>query len=399
MPTRKLATLAVHAGQHQADASGWLPTSVPVYHSVAYSYPKMAELDAVFEGTGKGYVYGRYGNPTVESLEAALAALEGAGAALAYGSGMAAVHGALLGAGVSSTRGVVCARDVYGATRGLLDGIFAPAGVDSVYVNVQNHEEVREALAIGSPAALVCEAISNPLLRVADIAALADLSHRAGAALIVDSTFATPWLVRPLELGADYAVASATKYLAGHGDALAGIVACSEDRAQGLEAARRLMGPSLAPQEAWKVRRGLVTLALRMREHCANAQRVADWLATQRGVEAVHYPGLPAHPEHALAARQFEGRGFGGAVAFELANADRADAFHFLDALELIRPAPSLGDTMSLALHPASSSHRAMAPKERHRLGITEGLIRISVGIEDAEDIIEDLAQALSVVS
>ncbi len=399
MPTRKLATRAVHAGQHAGDTSDWRPTSVHVHHSVAYWYAKMAELDAVFEGKASGYVYGRHGNPTVEALEAALASLEGAERALVYASGMAAVHAALLGAGASSTRGVVCASDVYGATRGLLDGILAPTGVNRMYVNVQDHDEVREALAVGSPAALVCEAISNPLLRVADIAALADLTHRAGAALIVDSTFATPCLVRPLELGADYAVASATKYLGGHGDALAGVVACGEDRGRGLEAARRLMGPSLAPQEAWKVRRGLVTLALRMREHCANAQRVADWLDAQRGVAAVHYPGLLTHPEHPLAARQFEGHGFGGVVAFELANADRADAFRFLDALELIRPAPSLGDAMSLALHPASSSHRTVAPEERHRLGITEGLIRVSVGIEDAEDIIEDLAQALTAVS
>jgi len=399
MPTRRLATLAVHAGRAETSASGWRPTSVPVYHSVAYSYADMAELDSVFEGETRGYVYGRYGNPTVEALEGALAALEGAEAALAYSSGMAAIHAALLGAGVSPTRGVMCARAVYGATRALLEGVLAPMGIRRAYVDVQDLHGVREALAVGSPAALVCEVISNPLLRVADIAALADLAHQAGAALVVDSTFATPWLVRPLEVGADYAVASATKYLAGHGDALAGVVACDAARAQALEMARRLMGPSLAPQEAWKVRRGLVTLALRMREHCANAQRVANWLAMQSGVAAVHYPGLPDHPEHALAIRQFQDRGFGGVVTFELEGADRADAFRFLDALQLIRPAPSLGDAMSLALHPASSSHRTLAHEERRRLGIGEGLIRLSVGIEDAEDIIEDLAQALSIVT
>lgn len=399
MDVQKIATLAVHAGRVSSNDVGWRATAAPVHHSVSYSYARMADLDAVFEGQAKGYLYGRYGNPTVAALESAVAALEGAEASVAYASGMAAVHAALLAAGVGAARGVVCAADVYGATRTLLDRILALEGTRVEYVDVCDLDAVHAALRRVRPAALFCEVISNPLLRVADIAALADLAHQVGAALIVDSTFATPWLVRPLELGADYAVASATKYLAGHGDALAGVVACDTGKAEALDATRRLMGPCLAPQEAWKVRRGLMTLALRMREHCVNAQRVANWLTAQRGVAAVHYPGLPTHREHILATRQFEGRGFGGVVAFALEGAGRVKAFAFLDALRLIQPAPTLGDVMSLALHPASSSHRTLTPGERERLGIGEGLVRLSVGIEDVEDIIADLAQALDVIA
>jgi len=397
MPRIKLATLAVHAGIRADGAGeGWRATAPPVHHSVSYSYPRMADLDAVFDGREQGYTYGRYANPTVVALEKAVAALEGAEAAVAYASGMAAVHGALLGAGVGAARGLVCAADVYGATRGLIDDVLASQGVRVAYVDVNDLTAVADALRQVRPAALFCEAISNPLLRVADVGALADLAHQADAALIVDSTFASPWLTRPLDLGADYAMASATKYLAGHGDALAGVVACSAERAAALDATRRLMGPSLAPQEAWKVRRGLMTLALRMREQCANAQRVAFWLETQPGVARVHYPGLSSHPQHALASRQFEGRGYGGVVAFELRDAGRVEAFAFLDALRLVQPAPTLGDVMSLALHPASSSHRSLAPAERERLGIGEGLIRLSVGIEDVGDIVGDLAQGLA---
>ncbi len=393
----KLATLAVHAGIRAGDAgAGWRATAPPVHHSVSYSYERMASLDAVFEGHAEGYSYGRYANPTVAQLESAIAALESAEAAVAYASGMAAVHGALLGAGASAGRGLVCAEDVYGATRGLIDGVLVPQGVQVAYVDVSDLGMVSQALERLRPAALLCEAISNPLLRVADVAALAELAHQADARLIVDSTFASPYLLRPLELGADYAVASATKYLSGHGDALAGVVACSRDAATALDVTRRLMGPSLAPQEAWKVRRGLMTLALRMREQCANAERVAAWLEAQPAVARVHYPGLAGHPQHALARRQFNGRGFGGVVAFELRGAGRPEAFAYLDALRLIQPAPTLGDVMSLALHPASSSHRTLAPAERERLGIGEGLVRLSVGIEDAEDIMGDLAQALA---
>lgn len=400
MTRTKLATLAVHAGLGSDVRAGEGHETMPaVHHSVSYSYARMASLDDVFDGRTPGYSYARYANPTVVALEAAMAALEEAEAAVAYASGMAAVHGALQGAGVGAARGVVCAEDVYGATRSLIDSVMVPQGVSVEYVDISDLEAVNEALGRVRSAALFCEAISNPLLRVADIAALADLAHQADAKMIVDSTFTSPWLVRPLALGADYAVASATKYLSGHGDALAGVVACSAEAADTLQLARRLMGPCLAPQEAWKVRRGLMTLALRMREQCANALRVASWLEGQPGVARVHYPGLQSHPQHGFAARQFGGRGFGGVVAFQLKDAGREEAFAFLDALRLVRPAPTLGDVMSLALHPASSSHRTLTPAERERLGIHEGLVRLSLGIEDAEDIIDDLTQALVAVA
>jgi len=224
---------------------------------------------------------------------------------------------------------------------------------------------------------------------------LAEMAHAAGALLLVDSTFASPYLLRPLVQGGDYAVHSATKYLGGHGDVMAGVVACSEEKGRDLRERQKLLGANLGPQEAWLAMRGLKTLPLRMRQHCANAQAVAEWLAGQPAVAAVHYPGLADHPQHALAARLFEARGFGGMLSFDLRGAGRAEVFRFMEALELVLPATTLGDVYSLALYPAHSSHRLLSPEARAALGIGEGLVRLSVGIEDAQDIIDDLAQAL----
>jgi cystathionine gamma-synthase/methionine-gamma-lyase len=221
------------------------------------------------------------------------------------------------------------------------------------------------------------------------------MARGVGAALIVDSTFSSPYLFRPLEHGADYAVHSATKYLGGHGDVMAGVVACSAERGHDLRERQKLLGANLGPQEAWLALRGLKTLALRMRQHCANAQAVAEWLAGQPAVAGVNHPGLPGHPQHELAARLFGGRGFGGMLSFDLKDAGQADVFRFMEALELVLPATTLGDIYSLTLYPAHSSHRQVGPEVRAALGIGDGLVRLSVGIEEADDIITDLGQAL----
>jgi cystathionine beta-lyase/cystathionine gamma-synthase len=392
--SKSIHTQAVHAGE-RGPRPDFTPVSTPIHHSVGFLYDDMRDLDGVFGGERDGYVYPRYGSPTVSAFERAVATLEEAPDAVAFASGMGAVHAALMSAGVQAGTAVVAAADVYGATYALLEKTFTGLDVRVRFVDITNLEEVAGAIAQEHPTALICETISNPLMKVADVPALAEMARGSGAALIVDSTFASPYLFRPLAHGADYALHSATKYLGGHGDVMAGVVACSAERGHDLRERQKLLGANLGPQEAWLALRGLKTLALRMRQHCANAQAVAEWLAAHPAVAGVNYPGLPGHPQHALAARLFGGRGFGGMLSFDLKDAGQADVFRFMEALELVLPATTLGDVYSLTLYPAHSSHRQVAPEVRAVLGIGDGLVRLSVGIEDADDIIADLGQAL----
>jgi cystathionine beta-lyase/cystathionine gamma-synthase len=398
LQTKSIFTQAVHAGE-RGPRPDFTPVSTPIYPSVGYIYDDMGDLDAIFGGERAGYVYTRYGSPTVSSFEQAVATLEGAGDAVAFASGMGAIHAALMGAGVRSGMAVVAAADLYGATYALLEKLFAELTIHVRFVNITDPDEVAQAIEEEKPAALLCEIMSNPLIKVADVPVLAEMVRAAGAALIVDNTFATPYLFRPLNHGADYVVHSATKYLGGHGDVMAGVVACSAERGRDLRERQKLLGANLGPQEAWLVLRGLKTLPLRMRQHCANAHIVAEWLATQPAVAHVNYPGLMDHPQHTVAERLFAGRGFGGMMSFDLKEAGQAEVFRFMEALQLVLPATTLGDVYSLTLYPAHSSHRQLAPGVRKTIGIGEGLVRLSVGIEDAQDIIADLKQALETVT
>ena len=388
-------TQAVHAGERQQPPRETSVTT-PLYHSVGYLEPSAAVMEEVFSGETAGYVYRRYTSPTVEAFERAIAALEGGDAAFATASGMAAVHAALLAAGVRAGSHVVAARDCYGATYDLLATLLTEQGVTTHFVDATDAKHVEEAVSQYHPAAVLVEIVSNPLLKLADIGALARSAQNAGAALIVDSTFATPYLCRPLALGADYVVHSASKYIGGHGDVLAGVVATSHANRDKLFAIEKKIGAVLAPEVAWLALRGLKTLPLRMRQQCANAGIVAQFLSEHPAVTRVFYPGLPSHPQHQLARELFGERGFGGMVAFELRNGTRQAAFAFLDALKLVLPATTLGDVYSLALYPVMASHRAVPPVERAQLGITEGLLRLSIGIEDANDIVADLDAALA---
>jgi cystathionine gamma-synthase/methionine-gamma-lyase len=263
-------------------------------------------------------------------------------------------------------------------------------------VNVSNLEEVETALKETHAIALLVETISNPLLKVADIPSLAELAHRCGASLLVDNTFASPYLFNPLQCGADYAIHSATKYLSGHGDVLAGVVAASAANKSKLFELNKLVGSVLGPFEAWLALRGLKTLPLRMRQQCDNAQRVAEWLNVHPRVAKVNYPGLHDHPQHDLTERLFEDRGSGGVLSFEIKDADKVMAYRFMESLSVCLPATSLGDIYSLVLHPATSSHRSLTVEERARIGIPDGLVRLSTGIESAEDILADLESALA---
>jgi cystathionine gamma-synthase/methionine-gamma-lyase len=355
----------------------------------------MNTLDAAFDGTHPGFVYPRYGSPTVQAFENAVATLEDAEDGVAFASGMAAVHAALLAAGVRVGARVVAAADLYGASYTLLNALFTTLGAQVHFVDIAEMDQVASVVQSVRPVALLCEIISNPLVKIANVPALVEIAHQYGAALIVDNTFATPYLFQPLVFGADYVVHSATKYLGGHGDVMAGVVACSTERALDLRERQKLLGANLGPQEAWIALRGLKTLPLRMRQHCNNALQVADWLVDQQAVARVNYPGLPGHPQNELAARLFQGRGFGGMLSFELDGAGQEQAFQFMEALEIILPATTLGDVYSLVMYPAHASHRSLAPEVRAALGIGEGLLRLSVGIEDSQDILDDLAQAL----
>lgn len=393
-----LETRAVHAGRliPEGDRGGraFIPTIPPIHSSVTYSYERMEDLDAAFDVGG--YVYARHGSPTVAALEEAVAALEEGETAVAFASGMAAIHAALLAAGARAGTAVVAARDLYGATYLLLDRLLRSQGVDARFVDITDLNAVEAMCAEARPAVLLVETISNPLLKVADLPALAGIAHRHGAALVVDNTFATPYLVRPLTLGADFVVHSGTKYLGGHGDVLAGVVVTSAARRERLMEVLKTAGANLGPVEAWLLLRGIRTLFLRVERQFASALKVARWLEAHPGVARVFYPGLPSHPQHDLAARLFGGRGFGGIVTFELKGAGQEEVFRFMDRLRLCVPATSLGDVQTLVLHPASSSHRGLSPAERASLGITEGMVRISVGIEAVEDILADLEGALT---
>ena len=354
------------------------------------------ELDTVFGGGKPGYVYARFANPTTTAWEKAVAVLEGADEAVAFASGMAAIHAALLAAGARNGGKLLAAQDLYGATVSLLARFMTTVGVQTHFLDVTDLAAVERELRGWRPAALLCEAISNPLLKVADVPALARLAHAHGAQLIVDSTFATPYLLRPLDQGADYVMHSATKYLSGHGDVLGGVVAGSRERMKALRELLKLLGANLGPNEAYLALRGLKTFPLRMRQHCANAVVVAEWLAAQPQVERVHFPGLPGHPQHELARRLYGDRGYGGMVAFELREGSRERVFRLFEHLTLCLPATTLGDVYSLVMYPAHASHRSLTSQERERAGIGEGLVRLSVGIEEATDIIGDLRQALN---
>jgi cystathionine gamma-synthase/methionine-gamma-lyase len=394
MKNQAFATRAIHAGE-RVPRGNYTPVATPIHPTVGFLYDSMDELDAIFATTKEGYVYPRYGSPTVAAFEAAVANLEGGEAGHAFASGMAAMHAALLAAGVRAGTTVVAALDVYGATFTLLNRLFAELGATIRLVDVSDLAAVEATLTELRPVALAAETISNPLLKVANVPALADLAHRYGVKFLLDNTFATPYLFNPLLHGADFVIHSATKYIGGHGDVMAGVVITSAENRRKLYDLALITGGTLGPFEAWLALRGLKTLPLRVRKQFDTAARIAAWLVEQPTIARVNHPSLPGHPQHRLARQLFGERGWGGVLSFEIAGADKAIAFRFMERLKLCLPATTLGDIYTLALHPATSSHRSLSPEERAKVGISEGLVRLSAGIEEVEDIIADLEQAL----
>ena len=384
------ATRAVHGGEH-VDIGAAIPTANPIHLSTSYAYETADELDAVFDDTDKGFLYSRYGNPTIRAFESAIAAVEDTEGAIAYPSGMAAIYGVFTLLAKPGKR-VLVSRDVYGATLALVDGHFREMGVKPTFIDVTDLDAVRAAAREQSPRLIFAETISNPLMKVADIASLAGIAEESGALLVIDNTFASPALVRPTAHGATLALHSTTKFIAGHGDVTGGVVAGPRELVEQLRLISRLNGAVPGPFDAWLAARGLKTLQLRMRQHSENAHAVAAWLQADARVGCVFYPGLQDDP----LAGQFLSADRGAMVAFEVNGIDAAGAYRFLDGLRLIQPAPTLGDVYSLSLHPARSSHRGLTPEQRVEFGINDNLLRLSVGIEAVEDIIADLDQALA---
>lgn len=391
----KLDTKAVHAGDRKRTGS-WIPVTTPIQTATTFFYNDAAELDRVFAGEVPGPSYSRHGNPTNDALEELIASLESGAGSLACSSGMAALHLAITAALVDRRRVILAASALYGATITLITKVLEPAGIETVYADFCDEQAVAAAIAEHRPGALLAETISNPLLRVAPLDRIAAMAREAGAQLIVDSTFATPLIVRPLELGANFVVHSLTKYLAGHGDVLGGVVVSDAANLEAVRAFARTLGPQLGPFEAYLSMRGIKTFPLRMQRQCGNACRIANWLATHRAIERVNFPADPKHPDAPAIARIFAPDLYGAMVSFEVKGADTAGIIRILNALRLLIPATSLGDVQTMVIPPAMASHRELSPKHRARMGIRDNLLRISVGIEAVEDIVADLDQALN---
>ena len=382
MSEYKYSTLAVHAGQYPDPQTG--AVNVPVYLSSTF------ELTGI--GTDKGWDYSRAGNPTRARLEEALAALEGGRSAYAFSSGMAAI--AALISPLHAGDHLICSRNVYGGTARLLDQVIAHFGIDVEYVDLTNLDALTAALKPNTKLVHV-ETPTNPLMQLTDIAAVAEIVHKAGAEVSVDNTFMSPVLQSPLALGADIVMHSTTKFLNGHSDGLGGaLIGTKPEHHDRFYLMQKAMGGILSPFESYLVLRGIKTLPLRMKQHEENGGAVAAYLAEHKKVQKIFYPGLKSHPQHELAVRQQ--KGFGSMMTLELGSRDAVG--RFLGAVKLFLNAESLGGVESLASHSATSTHAALTEEQRQKIGITQGLVRLSVGIEDKSDLIADLDQALAAV-
>ena len=386
----EFATLAVHAGEAPCPATGALDT--PIYQSTTFVSMDSDEMAAVYGDEKFGYMYTRYGNPTIRALEEKMAALESGEAALATASGMAAISTAILGY-VKTGEHVVAARSLYGAAYNFMNKKLPRMGASATFVSSPRVEDFEKAIQPNTRL-IYFETPSNPIMEILDIEKIAALGRSRGIPTMMDNTFASPALQQPITSGVTVVVHSATKYLCGHGDAMGGIIVGPKTYISDLlREVFRDLGGVISPFNAWLILRGIHTLHVRMPAHCSNAQRIADFLAQHPKVERVNYPGLPKDPGHELAKKQM--KAFGAMISFE-AKGGYEGGKKVMDRVKIFARAASLGDTRSLIVHSASTSHRAVPREQRVALGITDGLVRLSVGIESANDLIKDLDQALA---
>ncbi|MET1079140.1 MAG: O-succinylhomoserine sulfhydrylase [Pseudomonas sp.] len=381
-------TLAVRAGQHRSPEG---EHGEALFLTSSYVFRTAADAAARFAGEVPGNVYSRYTNPTVRAFEERMAALEGAEQAVATATGMSAILAIVMSL-CSAGDHVLVSRSVFGSTISLFEKYLKRFGVQVDYVALSELDGWATACRPNTRLFFV-ESPSNPLAELVDIAALAEVAHAQGALLVVDNCFCTPALQQPLKLGADIVMHSATKFIDGQGRAMGGVVAGKAELMKEVVGFLRTAGPTLSPFNAWLFLKGLETLRVRMQAHCASAQRLAEWLERQPGIERVHYAGLPSHPQHALALRQQSG--FGAVVSFEVSGG-RDAAWRFIDATRVVSITTNLGDTKTTIAHPATTSHGRLSPAERAAAGIGDNLIRLAVGLEDVVDLQADLARGLA---
>jgi cystathionine beta-lyase/cystathionine gamma-synthase len=391
-------TQVVHAGDRKRKGSAAVPSTTPIHLATTYFYETSETLDRVFGHEEDGPSYSRYTNPTNEALEELTTALENGHGSLATASGMTALQLAFQAVLLDRPHKILSANSIYGATMKLLDQVLSPFDIEVSYVDICDLDAVERAIAKEKPGCVFMESISNPLLRVGRIDRVAELAHAAGAALIVDSTFATPMLMRPLELGANIVVHSATKYLAGHGDVLGGVVVSDAEHHETVRKLSRIVGGTLGPFESYLTMRGIKTLAVRFERQCRNAAALAECLAKHPCVERLYFCGDPQHPDAEAIKEMFAPDLFGAILSFEIRGADKAAVMRFMNRLTMVVPGSSLGDVHTLLLYPVMASHRDVAPKMRERMGIRENLVRVAAGIEAVEDIMADLNAALRAI-
>jgi cystathionine beta-lyase/cystathionine gamma-synthase len=383
------ATQVVHGGE-KLDISPAIPTVAPIHFSTSFVFDSTTDLEKAFEDPTTGYAYARFGNPTVRALEKAIATVERTEAAIAYPSGMAAINGVFQQFAKPGSH-VIASRDVYGATLTLMETQFRGQGVTAHWVDPLDLDKISRLAAEHKPSMIYAETISNPLIKVANVRALAEIAKSAGSVLVIDNTFASPVISRPTELGAHLTLHSSTKYLAGHGDVMGGVVAGPKATIDEMRTTARFNGSVPGPMDAWLTTRGMKTLHLRMREHSSNARQVVEWLRNDPRVETVNYPSS----DDALA-DQFLSEDRGGMLSFEVKGFGQTEVFRFLESTRIIEPATTLGDVSSLALYPSRTSQRGFTAEQKAEWGIGDNLIRLSVGIEDVNDIIADIDQALT---
>jgi len=390
---RSVSTVAVHAGEQACPVTGAVDT--PIYQSTTFSFENAEAGAALFSHQKEGYVYTRYGNPTIKALQDKIAALERAEAVLATTSGMSAISTCIL-ALVKNGDHIVSANSIYSATFDLFSRKLPDWGIEVTFLDSTSPADYAEAIRPNTRLVYI-ETPSNPALKILDLSALVPTARNNNALLVCDNTFATPFNTRPLELGVDLVIHSATKYLGGHGDAMGGAIAGGKELVDRISVEyHRDLGGVISPFNAWLILRGLRTFALRMERHNSNAQQIAQFLSEHPKVESVCYPGLATHPGYEIAKRQM--RGYGGMLSFIVRGGVEAGK-HVLDHVQLCTLAVSLGDARTLISHPASTTHMVVPRERRLEIGIDDGLIRLSVGIEDVEDLIDDLDQALAGVA